>query len=105
MSETKPVTLWRTAYNRFYNDGDTVGGNGFYEEYRALPAAEFDALLARVKAAEAERDALRKFVEKCARDGYAESAMGDVADDAVLLLALLGPAHDAPPASGGTRQS
>ena len=78
MSETKPVTLWRTAYNRFYNDGDTVGGNGLYEEYRALPAAEFDALLARAEKAEAERDA----------------------DTLAKIVALLGPAHDAGDASG-----
>lgn len=48
----------------------------------ALPKSEALANAKLIAAA----PALLAFVQKCASDGYAESTMGDVADDAVMVL-------------------
>lgn len=47
----------------------TLGGGGmpagYWREYRALPAAEFDALAARLAEAERERDEARALLREC----------------------------------------
>ena len=128
MSETKPVTLWRCCCDsgdqsqpRWIPD-ETDEDSTLDEQYRALPAAEFEALLARLKAAEDERDAAITLLKE-ARDALTFYASGHpnafrcasermgigqgpccervidaggIAQQALdKIRALLGPAHDA----------
>ena len=122
MSETKPVTLWVVQTTKGYSLGERSSPEVPLVKLCALPAAEFEALLARLKAAEDERDAAITLLKE-ARDALTFYASGHpnafrcasermgigqgpccervidaggIAQQALdKIRALLGPAHDA----------
>lgn len=86
----EPVTLWRydephDGIGSHYVEGDHLSTD---VEYRALPAAEFDALTARLAVALRECDDLRELLRRCRKYVAPHTTTADNGEQHAVFAAL-----------------